>query len=48
MKEDYMIRHAECTRNKKQNRRNYKGFVELKQDITLLTETKKKEIEYKY
>jgi hypothetical protein len=21
-----MIRHFECTRNKKQNRRNYKGF----------------------
>jgi len=25
-----MIRHAECTRNKKQNRRNYKGFGRIK------------------
>jgi hypothetical protein len=37
-----MIRHAECTRNEKQNRRFYKEFGKIKQDIVILRETKKK------
>ena len=38
-----MIRHVECTRNKKKKRGEIiKGLEELKQDFTILTETKKK------
>ena len=37
-----MIRHAECARNKIKTGEFIKGLEELKQDITILKETKKK------
>ena len=44
-----MIRHAECTRNKKQNRRNYKGFGRIKtRHYDFNRNEEKKEMEQKY